>query len=105
MTTTVKINVDMASLEILFKTIPRINEELNEISFVHGTTKRQLQIILYRETQNVLRYSAESLFSSQCRAVVDQLLYKYYNIIAANSSEQARKSNQRLPPRRWNHLE
>ena len=42
--TTVKINVDKASLKVLFKTIAKINEELNEISFVHGTTKRRLEI-------------------------------------------------------------
>ena len=46
MTTTVKItsNVDKASLEVRFKTIAKINEELNEISCMHGTTKRRLQI-------------------------------------------------------------
>ena len=43
-TTTVKINVDKASLKTLFKTIVKINDDLNEISFVHGTTRRQLQI-------------------------------------------------------------
>jgi hypothetical protein len=43
-TTTVKINVDKASLKTLFKTIAKINEDLNEISFVHGTTRRRLQI-------------------------------------------------------------
>ena len=51
------------------------------------------------------RFSAESLFERQCRAVIDQLLYKFYNIIAAISSEQARESNPRLPPRGWNYLE
>ena len=46
MTTTVKINVDKASLKKRFKTIAKINDELNEIliSFVHGTTRRRLQI-------------------------------------------------------------
>ena len=44
MTTTVKINVDKAPLKTLFKTIAKINDELNEISFVHGTTRRRLQI-------------------------------------------------------------
>ena len=44
MTTTVKIYVDKASLEVLFKTVAKINEELNEISCMHGTTKRRLQI-------------------------------------------------------------
>ena len=39
-TTTVKINVDRASLKTLFKTIAKINEELNEPSFVHGTYYR-----------------------------------------------------------------
>ena len=39
-----KINVDKASLKTLFKTIAKINEELNERSFVHGTTRRRLQI-------------------------------------------------------------
>ena len=40
MTTTLKINVDKASLKTLFKTIAKINDDLNEISFVHGTTRR-----------------------------------------------------------------
>ena len=44
MKTTVKINVDKASLKTLFKTIANINDDLNEISFVHGTTRRRLQI-------------------------------------------------------------
>ena len=44
MTTTVKINVDKASLKTLFKTIAKINEDPNEISFIHGTTSRRLQI-------------------------------------------------------------
>ena len=43
-TTTVKINVDKASLKTLFKTIAKINDDLNEITFVHGTTRRRLQI-------------------------------------------------------------
>ena len=42
--TTVKINVDKASLKTLFKTIAKINDDLNEISFVHGTTRCRLQI-------------------------------------------------------------
>ena len=37
-TTTVKVNVDKASLDTLFKTIAKINDDLNEMSFVHGTT-------------------------------------------------------------------
>ena len=43
-TTTAKINVDKASLKTLFKTIAKINDDLNEISFVHGTTRRRQQI-------------------------------------------------------------
>ena len=39
--TTVKINVDKASLKTNFKTIAKINADLNEISFVH---RRRLQI-------------------------------------------------------------
>ena len=39
-----KINVDKASLKTLFKTIAMINDDLNEISFVHGTPRRRLQI-------------------------------------------------------------
>ena len=42
--TTVKINVDKASLKTLFKIIAKINEDLNEISLVHGMTRRRLQI-------------------------------------------------------------
>ena len=49
--------------------------------------------------QKVSRFSAESVFWSQCKSVIDQLLYIYYNIIAAISSEQARESNPRLPDR------
>ena len=37
-----KINVDKASLKTLFKTIVKVNEELNETSFVHGMTRRRL---------------------------------------------------------------
>ena len=42
-TTTIKINVDKASLKTFFKTVAKI-DDLNEISFVHGTTRRRLQI-------------------------------------------------------------
>ena len=49
-TITVKINVDKASLEVLFKTIAKFNEELNEISCVHGTTRRRLQMKAQAQT-------------------------------------------------------
>ena len=42
MTTTMKINVDKASLKALFKTIAKINDALNEILFLHGTTGEAL---------------------------------------------------------------
>ena len=43
MTKNVEINLDKASHKALFETIGKINEELNEMSFVHGMTKNQLQ--------------------------------------------------------------
>jgi hypothetical protein len=55
--------------------------------------------------QILSQFSAEFLFYSQCSAVKDQLLYKYYSIIAADSSDQVRESNLRLPPLGWNYLE
>ena len=42
--TTVKINVDKASLKVLFKTMAKMNDDMNETSFVHSITKRRLQI-------------------------------------------------------------
>ena len=54
-TTTVKINVDKASLKTLFKTIAKINEDLNEISFVHGTTRRRLQIKAQAQAADFIR--------------------------------------------------
>ena len=51
MTTTVKIIVDTVSLEVLSKTTAKINEDLNETSFVHCTTRRQLQINLKEQAQ------------------------------------------------------
>ena len=51
-TTTLKINVDKTSLKTRFKTIAKINEELNEISFMHGTTRRRLQIKAQAQAAN-----------------------------------------------------
>ncbi len=42
--TTVKINVDKVSLKVLFKTTAKMNDAMNETSFVHSITKSQLQI-------------------------------------------------------------
>jgi len=42
--TTVKINVDKVSLKVLFKTMAKMNDDMNETSFVHSITKRRLQI-------------------------------------------------------------
>ena len=42
--TTVKINVDKVSFKVLFKTMAKINYNMNRTSFVHSITKRRLQI-------------------------------------------------------------
>ena len=42
--TTVKINVDKVSLKVLFKTMAKMKDNMNETSFVHSITKRRLQI-------------------------------------------------------------
>ena len=42
--TTVKINVDKVSLKVLFKTIAKMKDDMNETSFEHSITKRRLQI-------------------------------------------------------------
>ena len=36
----VKINIDKVSLKVFFKTIAKINDEMNETVFVHADTKR-----------------------------------------------------------------
>ena len=41
---TVKINVDKAPLKMLFKTTAKMNDDMNETSFVHSITKSRLQI-------------------------------------------------------------
>ncbi len=41
--TTVKINVYKVSLKVLFKTMAKMNDNMNETSFVHSITKRRLQ--------------------------------------------------------------
>jgi len=41
---TVKINVDKAPLKVLFKTMAKMNDDMNETSFVHSITRRRLQI-------------------------------------------------------------
>ncbi len=42
--TTAKINVDKVSLNVFFKTMAKMNDDMNKTSFVHSITKRQLQI-------------------------------------------------------------
>ena len=42
--TIVKIIVYKVSLKVLFKSIAKINDEMNATSFVHAATKRRLQI-------------------------------------------------------------
>jgi hypothetical protein len=42
--TTVKIKVDKVSLKVFFKTMAKMNDDMNETSFVHSITKRRLQI-------------------------------------------------------------
>ncbi len=42
--TTVKINVDKVSLKVLFKTIAKMKDNMNETSLEHSITKRRLQI-------------------------------------------------------------
>jgi hypothetical protein len=42
--TTVKIHVDKVSLKVLFKAMAKMNDDMNETSFVHSITKRRLQI-------------------------------------------------------------
>ncbi len=42
--TTVKINVDKMSLKVLFKTMAKTKDNMNETSFLHSITKRRLQI-------------------------------------------------------------
>ena len=42
--TTVKINVNKVSLIVFFNTIAKMNDNMNETSFVHSITKRRLQI-------------------------------------------------------------
>ncbi len=42
--TAVKINIDKVSLKVFFKTMAKINENMNETSFVHFITKCRLQI-------------------------------------------------------------
>ncbi len=44
MATILKINIDKVTLKVLFKTIAKSNVEMNETSFVHGSTSRRLQI-------------------------------------------------------------
>jgi hypothetical protein len=40
----VKIKIDKVYLRAFFERMVKINEEMNEASFVHGPTRRQLQI-------------------------------------------------------------
>ena len=42
--TAVKINVDKVSLKVFFETMAKMNDNVNETSFVHSITKRRLQI-------------------------------------------------------------
>ena len=43
MSTIVKIDIDKVTLKVSFTTVEKINGEMNETSFVHGTTRRGLQ--------------------------------------------------------------
>ncbi len=40
----VKINVDRMSLKVFFKTMAKMNDSINETSFIHSITKCRLQI-------------------------------------------------------------
>ncbi len=42
--TLVKINVDKVSLNVFFKTMAKMNEDMNETSFVHSITKRRVAV-------------------------------------------------------------
>ena len=39
-----KLNIDKATVQQLFKAVFKAADEINETSFVHGQTKRQLQV-------------------------------------------------------------
>ncbi len=50
--TTVKLNVDKVSLKVLFKTMAKMKDNMNETSFVHFITKRRLQIKAQSQAAN-----------------------------------------------------
>ncbi len=53
--TTVKIKVDKLSLKVLFKTMAKMNNYMNETSFVHSITKRRLQIEAQAQAADFIR--------------------------------------------------
>ena len=44
MANTMKLNIGKATVRQLFKAVVRATDEINETSFIHGQTKRRLQI-------------------------------------------------------------
>ena len=44
MATTTKLNIDKATVRQLFKVVARVADEIDESSFVHGSTKRRLAL-------------------------------------------------------------
>ena len=53
--TTVKINFGKVSLKVLFKTIAKMKDDMNETSFVHSITKRRLQIEAQAQAADFIR--------------------------------------------------
>ena len=44
MANTTKLSIDKARVRQLFKTVVKASDELNEVSFLHGQSKRRLQV-------------------------------------------------------------
>ena len=44
MANTMKLNIDKATGRLLFKAVVKATDEINETSWVHGQTKRRLQV-------------------------------------------------------------
>ncbi len=42
--TTVKINVDKVSMKVFFKTMAKMNDHMNETSFLHSMMKRRVAV-------------------------------------------------------------
>ena len=65
--TFVKINVDKVSLTVLFKSMAKINDKMNETSFVHATTKHRLKIELQgRAAEFCTPYGFSDMSSHGC---------------------------------------